>query len=382
MPSVAVPKVLLDAGPIAHQSAGLGRYATELAQGVWTTQADRIALRLHYNRHSQHTLPACFDSVPQHSTAMGQYPWRLSVLASQMAGLKLYERMLPATDIYHATEHLLPCLSRRTVLTVHDLIFRHLPETHTWKNRAFLNTAMPIFTRRADAIIAVSAQTKRDLEAMYRVPSEKITVIPEGIDPEVFRPIPADDATIMELKARFGPFLLMVGTLEPRKNHAAALRTLVRLRALGHEPHLVIVGGAGWKFTPVHALVEELNLDAQVTFTGYVPDETLPAYYSGAQALLQPSLYEGFGFPVLESMACGTPVIASDRSSLPELAGDCALLIDPDDVEAFAQAILSLGQNPTLRRGLVEAGLQRARRFTWAETSRRTTDLYLSLLSH
>lgn len=371
--------VLLDAGPIVHQAAGLSRYATQLAVHLWQQERERVDLHLFHNEHSGHQLPAALQAVPQSSHPMGQYRWRLSVLAGQCLRSRRQERLFPATALYHATEHLLPCVGRRTVLTVHDLIFRHLPQTHTRRNRAFLNTAMPIFTRRADAIIAVSPQTKRDLEAMYQVPPGKITVIPEGIE-DRFQPVPRDRASSRELRARYGDYLLMVGTLEPRKNHAAALQALARLRTQGHVMPLVIVGGTGWKFSPVHSLIRDLDLEGQVEFAGFVDDELLPAYYSNALALIQPSLYEGFGFPVLEAMACGTPVVASNRSSLPELVGGHALVVDPDDIQALAHAILRLVQQPALRRKLRMQGLQHAARYTWTETSRLTTDLYLSLL--
>ncbi len=372
--------VLLDAGPIAHQGAGLGRYATELARHLWLAQRERLTLNLFYNAHSGHQMPDSLQEVPQVPWPMGQYVWRLSVLASQLLRHRGYERRLPATDVYHATEHLLPYLARRTVLTVHDLIFRHLPQTHTWKNRTFLNVGMPLFTRRADAIIAVSAQTKRDLVDMYRVEADKITVIPEGIDQDRFRPVDPGDRLHRDLQARYGSYLLMVGTLEPRKNHAVALRALARLRACGQAQHLVIVGGTGWKFSPVHQMVRDLELEESVSFMGYIPDEALPTYYSAALALLQPSLYEGFGFPVLEAMACGTPVVASNRSSLPELAGDSALWIDPDNDQQLARIIQDLAQNPTLQSQLCQKGLQHVAPYTWAETSRQTTDLYLSLV--
>ncbi len=372
--------VMLDAGPIAHQGAGLGRYATELAAGLWQTQRERIDLHLFYNAHSGHELPASLREVRQHTLAMGQYPWRLSVLASQMLRHGGYERRLPVTDVYHATEHLLPRLARRTVLTVHDLIFRHLPETHTRKNRWFLNTGMPIFTRRADAIIAVSHQTKRDLLDAYGIAAGKVTVIPEGIDQNRFRPVAADTPLSQALQQRYGSYLLMVGTLEPRKNHAVALRALARLHAQGQGRKLVIVGGTGWKFSPVHQLVTRLGLETRVEFTGYVPEAELPAYYSNALALLQPSLYEGFGFPVLEAMACGTPVIASNRSSLPELTGPDALQTDPDNDEMLAHVIQDLAAQPALQARLCQAGLERVKPYTWAETCRQTTDLYQSLV--
>ena len=371
--------VLLDAGPIVHQQAGLNRYASQLAIHLWQTQRDRLDLRLFHNEHSGHKLPAVLQNVPGHALPMGQYRWRLSVLARQMLNSTRYERAFPPTDVYHATEHLLPRLHRRTVLTVHDLIFKRLPQTHTWKNRAFLSTGMPIFLRRVDAIIAVSAQTKRDLEDLYNVESSRVTVIPEGIE-EHFRPVTPEDPDRQDIHQRYGPYFLMVGTLEPRKNHAAILQALAFLRTRGHNLKLVIAGGQGWKFSPVQDLVTKLGLQAQVAFAGFVPEALLPAYYSNAMALLQPSLYEGFGFPVLEAMACGTPVIISNRSCLPELTGPNALVANPDNIPEWGDAMLRLWQQPDLREDLRARGLQHARQFTWAETARQTADLYLSLV--
>lgn len=374
------PKVILDAGPAVHQAAGLGRYATELAAALWRGESNRTDLALFYNDHSGHRLPAALADVPSWRLPMGQYRWRLSALASQVVHRPNLQRHLPPGDVYHATEHLLPRMARRTVLTVHDLIFRHLPETHTLRNRAFLATAMPIFARRADAIIAVSEQTKRDVVTAYGVPEAKVEVIPEGIDQDLFQPACTGCDLSQALRQRHGDYLLMVGTLEPRKNHAAAARALAILNQRGRSLNLVVVGGSGWKFSPFHQLVEELNLVTRVHFAGRVPDAELPAYYTNARVLLQPSLYEGFGFPILEAMACAAPVVSSNRSSLPELAGDCALLVDPTEPDAIAHAVEQVLDQPRLRSEMIRGGRKRAATFTWAEAARRTADIYLSLL--
>lgn len=379
MPRGQRVSVLLDAGPILHQKAGLHRYATQLACHLAASETERLEVRLFYNDHSGHKVPEQLRFVPYSSLPMGQYRWRLSVLALQLARQKRFENLLPPSDVYHATEHLLPCLNRRTVMTVHDLIFKVLPDTHTWKNRAFLSTAMPIFLKRADALISVSQQTKRDLESIYGVPSERVTVIPEGISSH-FRPASLDSPISREIRQRHGEYFLMVGTLEPRKNHSAVLRAMARLHAQGCETRLVIAGGQGWKFSPVERQVSALGLDDRVDFVGYVPEESLPALYSNALALLQPSLYEGFGFPVLEAMACAAPTLVSDRSSLPELAGDSALTVNPDDTEALSDALLRLATLPQLREELRSKGMQHVRSYTWTETSRQTAELYQSLI--
>jgi glycosyltransferase involved in cell wall biosynthesis len=368
--------VLLDVGPAVHQNAGLARYAERLACHLHQDFGDQVDLTLFYNRHSGNLLPQTLQSIRQQSLPMGQYGWRLSVLASQLLRRPSFEKRLPPGRIYHATEHLLPRLNRRSVLTVHDLIFERYPQHHTWKNRFFLKLGMPLFVRAADAIIAVSRHTKRDIIELYGAPAQKIHVIYEGID-ERFSPVDAAGVEAVRQKYTIErPYLLMVGTLEPRKNHVAALHALARLKADGFPHCLVIAGGHGWLFDPIQSLVGELQLTPDVIFTGRVPDEDLPALYSGADSFLMPSLYEGFGFPVLEAMACGTPVVCSNVSSLPEVAGDAALLVDPEHEDALAQAVGRVLADPELSAQLRCSGEVQAARFRWIDCAEATVALY------
>ena len=374
--------VTLDAGPAVHQRAGLRRYAEQLASHLFTEQQQAVALTLVYNAHSGHTLPPALQNIPCQSWPMGQYAWRLSVLASQLLRRPAYERRLPPGQLYHATEHLLPYLRRPTVLTVHDLIFERYPQHHKLTNRLFLAVGMRLFVRAADAIIAVSQQTKRDLIELYGTPAQKIQVIYQGIDPS-FAPAPAAQVTQVQthysLHAPDGtarPYLLMVGTLEPRKNHLTAMRALLRLKQAGLPHCLLIAGGEGWLFEPIRKQVAQFDLAADVHFTGYVPAADLPALYGGAACVLQPSLYEGFGFPVLEAMACGAPVVCSNVSSLPEAAGDGAILIPPLDDEALATAIQQVISTPTLAQQLREKGVQQASHFRWQHCAAETVALY------
>ncbi len=266
------------------------------------------------------------------------------------------------------------------MLTVHDLIFERYPQHHTWTNRAFLRLGMPLFVKAAQAIIAVSQQTRRDLTALYHVPEEKIHVVYEGVDA---RFAPGDPAQVARIRERFSPerpYLLMVGTLEPRKNHAAALRVLARLAREGFPHRLLIAGGRGWLFRPIRKLVDELGLGDRVRFTGYVTDEELPALYTGADCLVMPSLYEGFGFPVLEAMACGTPVVCSNVSSLPEVAGSAALLVDPRDEEALLAGVRRVLTEPTLARELSQRGRRQAARFSWSRCAEETVAVYQAVV--
>jgi glycosyltransferase involved in cell wall biosynthesis len=288
-------------------------------------------------------------------------------------------RCRPAT-LYYATEHLLPRLDNPTVLTVHDLIFERYPQHHTQRNRFFLRVGMPLFVQAASAIIAVSQHTRRDLVELYGADAAKIHVVYEGVDMR-FQPAAIGDMQRVAQHYSPGrPYLLMVGTLEPRKNHAAALRALARLKAWGWPHRLLLVGGQGWLFEPIRRQIESSGLENDVHFAGFVPDIDLPPLYSGADAVLVPSLYEGFGFPVLEAQACGAPVVCSDASSLPEVAGNAALLVKPEDDEALAYAVHLLLSQPSAGHVLREMGRKQASRFRWDACARETVEVYKQCL--
>lgn len=369
-------RVVLDAGPAVHQNAGLARYAERLASALWQDGRDAVDLSLLYNSHSGHRPPPSVASIPARAIRLGQHPWRLGVLASQLLRAPLVERTLPPGGLFHATEHLLPWMARPTIMTVHDLIFERFPQHHTLANRAFLRVAMPLFARRASAIIAVSQHTRSDLIELYGTPSHKVHVVEEGID-EAFRP--ADGESVRQLMARYKvrrPYLLMVGTLEPRKNHVLAFQALARLKAAGWPHCLVVVGGTGWLFDAVQRQVDARNLTGDVIFAGRVPDSDLPAFYSGAACFLMPSLYEGFGLPVLEAMACAAPVVCSRAGSLPDIAGDAALFVDTLTAEGLADALRLLLSQPEMAARLRRDGLRRAAGFRWQRTAKETIDVY------
>jgi glycosyltransferase involved in cell wall biosynthesis len=192
-----------------------------------------------------------------------------------------------------------------------------------------------------------------------------------------FRPVEAAEAgPVLEKYGVERPYILYVGALESRKNLPRLLEAYARLRKWSARWKLVIVGARKWKFTPIFEAVQRLGLEPHVHFTDYVADEDLPALYRGAELFAFPSLYEGFGLPVLEAMACGTPVVTSNRSSLPEVAGDAALLVDPLDVEAIAGAMQRVLADEALAAGLREIGLARAAQFTWERTARETVAVY------
>jgi glycosyltransferase involved in cell wall biosynthesis len=263
---------------------------------------------------------------------------------------------------------------------VHDLTFLLYPEFLTRASRRYYNDQIAWAVRRADAISADSHATKADLVERLHVPPDKVTVIHLGLDPE-FRVDGQDGAaTLTELGLTAG-YVLFVGTFEPRKNVTGLLSAYARLRAgLPDAPPLVLAGRRGWLFGQVLDHLRDLKLAPHVHFLEEVTEAQLRALYRGAGVFVLPSHYEGFGFTVLEAMASGAPVVIANRASLPEIAGDAALQVDPNDPEAIASSLRRALTDSDLRNQMVQRGLAQARRFTWANTARATLDLYHRVL--
>jgi glycosyltransferase involved in cell wall biosynthesis len=362
-----------------HRRAGLGRYAEQLARGLAALAPERLAL--FFNREHGVSPLAGLERLPTRSVALGYKPWRMLVWLGQLAGVG-YNRLVPGAELFHATEHLLlPLRGVPSVLTVHDLIFRHLPQHHKPLNRWYLNLTMPLYCRRATHLIAVSEQTRADVQAAYGVPSNRITVIPEAADP---RFAPAAPSAVAATRARYGlpeRYLLTVGTLEPRKNLNRLLSAWAPLYQAGQAPPLVLAGKPGWLNEAFYAALEASPARAGVIRTGYVEDEHLPALYTGAALFVLPSVYEGFGLPPLEAMASGTPVACSDIPALREVAGEAALYFDPLQTEAIQAALLEGLRRDDLRAALRERGLERARSFSWERAAQETLAVYQRALA-
>ena len=375
--------IYVDVSAAVHRRAGLGRYASSLIRALVRrdrVDPDRSAYALFYNRERGISPLAGLDHLPRSTVALGYKPWRMLVWAGQLARVG-FDRLLPDGGLFHATEHLLlPLRSVPTVLTVHDLIFRHLPEHHKPLNRWYLNWALPLYCRRATHIIAVSDCTRCDLTTSYDVDPGKISVIHEAADPRFAPQLPE---RVAEVRERYGlpeRYVLFVGTLEPRKNLTRLLHAFEKLCRDGSCDGLVLVGKRGWLYDDFFAELERSPAREEVILPGYVPDGDLPAFYAGAQVLAFPSLYEGFGLPVLEAMASGTPVACSGTSSLPEVVGDAALTFDPTNEEAILEALRQLVDSPGLRRELAERGLVRAAQFSWDRVAAQTEAVYGSVM--
>lgn len=286
-------------------------------------------------------------------------------------------------DLIHDPSQISPFLfnpSHRKVLTIHDLSPILFPETHGRIHVLLQKHIFPRSLKHVDRIITVSDSTKNDVIRYLKVRKSKITTIYNGVD-EVFQVL-CDDATeSVKKKYRIkNPFILYVGTLEPRKNIPVLLKAFYLLKKKGIGHRLVIAGGKGWKYENIYKTLNELNLQKEVIFTGYVQYEDLPKLYNAADIFIYPSLYEGFGFPPLEAMACGTPVIASNTSSLPEVVGNAGMLVDPLDAAKIADAMRKVLNNEDVRERMIQMGLERVSMFSWERCAEETLEVYKSLV--
>jgi glycosyltransferase involved in cell wall biosynthesis len=275
-----------------------------------------------------------------------------------------------------------PRLTCPIVVTIHDVSYDLYPRFFSLRDRLLLSTLVPFTMKQAAAIIAVSKKTRDDLIERYHIPPQKITVTYEGADSR-FHPLNKADARAF-LGKTYGihqDFILTLGNLQPRKNISRLIHTFARLK---HEQRLslslVIVGQALWRGSEVYQVVKDRGLESEVVFTGYVPDEHLPVLYNAAQLFVFPSLYEGFGLPLLEAMACGTPVVCSNISALAEIVGDAALTFDPCSMEDMAKKILQVLSSPELQSSLSKKGTQKACQFSWETMACQTLEVYQQVI--
>lgn len=272
----------------------------------------------------------------------------------------------------------------RSIITIHDMAHHYYPQFIT----PGMERNLPIYLKdqahRSDLILCVSENTKRDVVKLLDVPEEKVWVTYNGIG-EQFRPL-NEQMAIGVLCERYklpARFILFVGTREPRKNLPKLVEAYNILYSRYRiQEYLVIAGGKGWKNESLYQTIEELKLENRVIFTGYVPDADLPGLYNAATVFAYPSLYEGFGIPVVEAMACGVPVVTSNVSSLPEVAGDAALLVAPEDPEQLASAIYRILEDRGLSNKLREIGIQRAKKFSWQACARKTLEAIEYVVKH
>ncbi|GAB4441906.1 MAG: glycosyltransferase family 1 protein [Chloroflexi bacterium OHK40] len=345
----------------------LGALDRESRYDVYTTRGlDATALGL----------PPNFRVIPSRLPTINprvRIPWEqfLAPLLLRRSGARLF----------HGVHSVVPLASPvPSVVTVHDLAFIRFAQTFRAYNRAYLDFATRLSVRRASRILVVSEHTRREVVGLLGVPPERVIVTPNAARAHFQVPEPG---TLEAFRARKGlpeRFVLYVGTLEPRKNLTTLLEAYAEV-ARRHDVPLLVGGGKGWLYDAVFQRLEQLGLRERVQFVGYIEEEELPLWYAAATVFVFPSIYEGFGMPPLEAMACGTPVIVSSSSSLPEVVGDAGLLVPPHSPAAFAEAIDRVLGDAGLRQELRERGLRQARSFSWRTTAERTLAAYRAVLA-
>lgn len=376
-------QIILDYTPAIRQQAGIGRIIRGQVQGLLqentgydlylfvngrVTQAQRqlAPLPLHTTHLSERTMVRLWHRL---DLPVPRVNWLVGV----------------TPDIFHATDFVLaPCTARRKVLTIHDLAFLFHPDAAMPSLHRYLNVVTPRSVKRADHIIADSHNTAKDLHEQWRTPQEQISVVQGAVDHDHFRPV-SDLAQQQAVRQRYGigerPFILGLSRLEPRKNFSRLIHAFHAVRESAPIPHrLVIGGGKGWLYDEIFATVQRLGLEKEVLFPGFIANEDLPALYSAADFFAYPSLYEGFGLPIVEALACGTPVLTGDNSCLPEAGGPGALYVDVQDMDSIAAGLSRLCEDSDLREELRQKGMAHAARFTWSRSARQLQAVYEALL--
>lgn len=373
-------RIGFDARLVYYQQAGIGQYILHLVRGLarllkpgpQNQEQSPHELSVFHSRKAQPLdLPAWVRQAqlwtPSH------HRFESSALRTELIGRRL--------DLLHSPDFIPPFGGRfLSVITIHDLNFIHYPQFLTRESARYYEQ-IDRAVKRADHILTDSNWTRDDVMNHLDVSAERVTTVHLAPGP-VYRPI-TDRQEVHRAVARFGlpsEFFVFVGTLEPRKNVPTLLKAFRQLCDLGYGVHLAIVGRKGWLYEEIFSTVRELELTKFVHFLENVSDEDLARLYNAARCLTLPSYYEGFGLPALEAMACGTPVVVSDRSSLPEVVGDAGLLFDPDSPEELTEALARVFDDSELRKSLRQRGLTRSGEFSWARAAYETLTVYEQVL--
>lgn len=365
-------RVCIDIQSAVGARAGVGRYTMFLAQhlGEWRKGHEITAFYFDFRRRGT---PFSADGVDLRRPS--RVPGRVPQALWKTLRWPPYNWFAGDADVYHFPNFIIPPLTHgAAVVTIHDVAFLRYPETIEEKNLAYLTRHIRDTIARADAIVTVSEFTAREVETLLGAPREKLFPIHSGLDPAMCPP-PAESVNALRSRLNMhAPYLLSVGTLEPRKNFAFLVEVFERLRAF--DGALVIAGRRGWKYEPILARIARSPRRDRIRLVETLSEAELPALYAGAELFVLPSLYEGFGFPPLEAMACGTPAVVSTGGALEEVCGDGARVLADLDAERWAAEIDALLASPAARADLRRRGAARAARFSWRETARRTWEVY------
>jgi glycosyltransferase involved in cell wall biosynthesis len=369
-------KIGIDATPLLGQRSGIGHYTARLLAAQLRTEPERDFL-LYSNRPLENLEPG----LDQATRIQGYLP-RSRWLWMQLMLPRLIKQTRP--DLFHFTNALAPLwITSPYVLSIYDATLFLYSSYHPWTRLLAIRMMLPLAARRASAVITISQSARTDLQKVLNIPSEKIHVVYGAAAPQ-FEPVTQLEK-LEQVRWIYGlpeQFLLYVGTLEPRKNLRRLVKAFGRLKEMGLPHKLVLAGPRGWSMDGFQEQIEELKLGDSVLMLGYIPDEDLPALYSLATVFVFPSIYEGFGLPPLEAMACGTPVLSSRNSSLAEICGDAAVLVDPLNEESLLDGLRQVLESKELQTQLGEIGRKRAAEFSWERAAQETITVYDSVLKN
>ena len=365
-------RIAFDGTTLTPGRTGVGYYTEHLLQHLAReveATGDELIVISNQPIDTAHPLPA-------HVKVHVGMRFPLRIVWMQLMAARVLEDI--RADVAHFTNGMIPLgTAAARVVTIHDMSLELYPECHPLRRRMINRPLISVAARVADAVVTVSDSARDDLLQFHNVPASRVRVLHEAAGPD-FRLI-RDHRLRARIRMRYGlpeRFVLYVGAIEPRKNLHRLVDAFASARRQGVGHELVCVGPYGWSSRDLYEHVDRLGLRQVVHFTGYVPAEDLPVIYNLSDFFVFPSIYEGFGLPVVEAMACGTPVITSNSSSLREIAGDAALTADPLSIEALAASLVRVAGDGTLRRELAARGLARAESFSWARTAREMLALY------
>jgi glycosyltransferase involved in cell wall biosynthesis len=359
-------KVGIDLTIANVNQAGTGIYAGNLVSALNRLDDGNIYHTFALNQHHDIGRPKTMRSRLE--TLYRDIVWMHAQLPWQARQAKI--------DVLHTPANVMPYYTDRpTTLTILDTTVFRMPESFRRWQRTYYRLFVPISAKRASTILTISEQSKRDIVAQFSVPSDKVRVTYLAAS-ERFGLVSKREIADIKEKYNLGSFILTTGTLEPRKNIARLVQAFERMRSAYSCLELIHVGPKGWLYDSILAEVRRLGIEGSVRFLGRVPLEDLARLYNAADAFVYPSLYEGFGLPPLEAMACGCPVITSNVSALPEVVGDAAILVDPYDLEQIAEALRQILDQPELARSMRDRGIRRAAQFSWERCARETAAAY------
>jgi len=375
-------KLYIDGQPLLGNKTGIGHYTNNLINEL---AIKNISIEIVTNQIGNRKLLEEINIINFKNIKLSNKLFPYKVIRRLMnynilygLPIDLLEKKKKSYSVFHATNFItLPTKYAKQVVTIHDLAFMKFPDVVEKNIYEYMMKWVPYSINKADQIIADSIHTKNDILQLFDVPEEKINVVYLAADKRFQKQSVQQIQSVRKKYNLAQEYLLYIGTLEPKKNLVTLIDVYHTLKTeYSVQEKLVIVGAKGWKFNPIFEKVQQLQLENDIIFMGYIADEDLPAIYSGATVFTFPSLYEGFGIPLLEAMQCEVPVVAANTSCIPEVVGDAAILADPYDIEKWAESIYQIISDHSLKEELIAKGLEQASKFSWEKVAKETLAVY------